>query len=566
MDANTLRAEIKAWERDFKKINGREATVQDIKDQPTIAEKYKLHKKLAKAQSTASKPHSIPDSTYNSSSNPPSTPPRSTASGKPSSILPKSRPVPSASAPISTNPFSPVKPRGKKPPTKDDSIQNSGALPNPFATPRKKRTAVLLSPEPFPLILPEKSGESSEVEGMVDPFIIKARKRLRGDPVSPSPTGKEKKRRLSSQDSFPQGNSAFISNSPSIRDDSDDDVGGGDHSFVDDSPVKPASEGKGFTLLFDETRTTNAGAKNPTDLFRDAKTSFSSTVSKHPMEIAGKIDDDIVDLPSQAKRLTISQKPLRPVVKGGKSNGLVPRGMIPKANDMNVHSEDALLPQEGSGLVSRKRGLSSLKDNPKPSFIGVATTSTTALLPPSPQKQQSQSKLKPNVGPRGKGKGTDRKKARLSNPSGDSGDSSDNEKQVKAVEINRRTLRGNHISSQRDATGQTHELDSDPVLRMDTPHDNLYDIIGAESADEGEFQVDLPGDLRTALAISPSRHRNQEENGLLQTLLYGGPSSSHDKGGEVWVVGESRDSRLGGDTDGEDDWASEGVPWDVAEL
>jgi len=36
MDAAPLRAEIKAWERDFKADNGRDPTIQDIKDRPDI--------------------------------------------------------------------------------------------------------------------------------------------------------------------------------------------------------------------------------------------------------------------------------------------------------------------------------------------------------------------------------------------------------------------------------------------------------------------------------------------------------------------------------------------------
>jgi hypothetical protein len=36
MDVSALRAEIKAWERDFKAQNGAEPTVQDIKDRPHI--------------------------------------------------------------------------------------------------------------------------------------------------------------------------------------------------------------------------------------------------------------------------------------------------------------------------------------------------------------------------------------------------------------------------------------------------------------------------------------------------------------------------------------------------
>lgn len=36
MDIVALRAEIKAWERDFKTDNGRDATIQDIKERPDL--------------------------------------------------------------------------------------------------------------------------------------------------------------------------------------------------------------------------------------------------------------------------------------------------------------------------------------------------------------------------------------------------------------------------------------------------------------------------------------------------------------------------------------------------
>jgi len=36
MDVTALRAEIKAWERDFKADYGRDPTIQDIKDRPDI--------------------------------------------------------------------------------------------------------------------------------------------------------------------------------------------------------------------------------------------------------------------------------------------------------------------------------------------------------------------------------------------------------------------------------------------------------------------------------------------------------------------------------------------------
>ena len=43
-DVATVRAEIKAWERSFKEDNGREATIQDIKDNPAIGMPFCPHR------------------------------------------------------------------------------------------------------------------------------------------------------------------------------------------------------------------------------------------------------------------------------------------------------------------------------------------------------------------------------------------------------------------------------------------------------------------------------------------------------------------------------------------
>lgn len=36
MDVSAIRAEIKAWEREFKALHGRDPTIQEIKDRPDI--------------------------------------------------------------------------------------------------------------------------------------------------------------------------------------------------------------------------------------------------------------------------------------------------------------------------------------------------------------------------------------------------------------------------------------------------------------------------------------------------------------------------------------------------
>ncbi|KAJ7786571.1 hypothetical protein B0H16DRAFT_1490917 [Mycena metata] len=238
MDVSTLKQQIKTWERNFKTTHGREPDVKDIKQEPGLAQKYKDYKRLSKAADTAqsSKP-----------SKPPSTPPRgqSRHSTHPSLLLSKPRPI-TATQPLSGyNPFSPQKNKGKQ----KELSPDSHLAPNPFRIDRDH------SPVPV--------GQSTTfLSATRDPFaatpsnpISRARKRLRGEPVSPSPN-KEKRRR--------------------IHDESDDE----DHdqaantSFVDDSPVKLPNGARSFKLLFDE-----AAAKPKFPLGR------SKTIPSGPMDV-----------------------------------------------------------------------------------------------------------------------------------------------------------------------------------------------------------------------------------------------------------------------------------------
>lgn len=107
------------------------------------------------------------------------------------------------------------------------------------------------SPEPFPLI--ELTKVQSQEEDGASSFqtVKKARKRLRGDAVSPSPCRVDKKRRTASftvvRDEESQTTQLF-SNASDIS--SEDEIGS--TSYIDESPVKSTSNGKHFKLLFDD--------------------------------------------------------------------------------------------------------------------------------------------------------------------------------------------------------------------------------------------------------------------------------------------------------------------------
>ncbi|KAJ7596842.1 hypothetical protein C8J56DRAFT_850536 [Mycena floridula] len=220
MDVSAVRAEIKQWEREFKSQNGREPSVQDIRDNPQIAAKYKVYKKLSK----------------------PAVAPAPSGSQKPSAkpeLLPKPRDV-QRPAPLSSfNPFSPQKNKGKQ----KEAASNGRLLPNPFSTPTKSRPRREPSPDlfaPQPLFQP------------IPPFsppnnaALRARKRLRGDSVSPSPQKR------------PRVGAMLTLNGGSSSDEDDLDHAAAHSSFIDDSPVKAPVGSKSFRFLFQDPKLTEA--------------------------------------------------------------------------------------------------------------------------------------------------------------------------------------------------------------------------------------------------------------------------------------------------------------------
>ena len=246
MDAVALRTEIKAWERDFKVDNGRDPTIQDIKDRPDLgavtdliinmyrkrrlprfspAEKYKLYKKLNKAKTQ------------------PSTPPKRQSK----QLISKSQAVKVQPPVASTNPFSPVKNKGNR----GFHVEQTRPLPNLFSTPRKEARREL-SPDPFPLIQPVASSSQVTLSPQPTSAVSRARKRLRGEPVSPSPVKPKRPRVVPTSGPIP-----FLGKRPFDSDEEPDysyrEFGGklGPSSF-EETPRKDRLGGKSFTSLFNE--------------------------------------------------------------------------------------------------------------------------------------------------------------------------------------------------------------------------------------------------------------------------------------------------------------------------
>ncbi|KAI3622265.1 hypothetical protein WG66_015136 [Moniliophthora roreri] len=556
----SIRAEIKAWEREFKEKNGRNASVEDIRKNPTMTEKYKLYKKLSKGSSQSqSQSHSQLPS------------------------LPKSRPV-EVTAPLSSfNPFSPQKNKGKQPqsPVKAKITPRPS---NPFATPSKnKQKAAVRVPSPVLPPVPELSTSSlalrpTGTQPEPPSAVVRARKRLRGEPVSPSPN-KEKRRRVYTQTTL-----AFARrNSPSSSDNEDRDPE--ETSFIDDSPMKAPPGSKSFKRLFEDAESPNtfqaalarAKANNPSNGLFGKLTKDSSAISF----------DDEMDCETEMPRTTQAAQ------KKKVFNG---RPRLP-AKD-NLHAADPQTSQQSSkppkeSGTTRKRVFSDVSDGKgeKGHTSSQRTSSEPTLIPPSPPPADSSSSNSKHAF-KGKGKAASRKKAKLDQDYDDEhdGNSSDGAG-VRVRSYTRGAARAGDVKAD-DEDSPDLEMDSDPILRYFRPANNQgggftvfegdedYDDIGTyelgRNEESGSFEVNLPDKMRNVLALSSdTRTQDAKEELLAEELLYGRRMTHYNaaRGGEIWdvgdVSGDGQDSvvkRRCDQLDDEDDWEGEPIPWETGEL
>ncbi|KAI0375241.1 hypothetical protein BV20DRAFT_1117647 [Pilatotrama ljubarskyi] len=574
MDVGALRAEIKAWERDFKAKHGRDPSVQEIKQQPAIAAKYKLYKSLSKAASSSA------------SANPParpSTPPRS-APRQPqpsSSILHKSRAI-KVDPPVSTsNPFSPVKNRKKHP--DDLSSPQRASNPsrtNPFATPSKSKAKPQPSrrspsPDPFPPIQPLVMVQRTPTAPAEDSAVTRARKRLRGEPVSPSPV-KEKRPRMASQAALSFNSRVALLNSPDALD-GDEIAADPNDTIIADTPMKPRTGGRSFKVLFDDilpngekrpakslsSRTKAASSQN---VFPGAKREKSRALTPSSDE------EEDWSLKPRLKSLTAAVMP-PPKLSQTKSrtvNGkyVIPKALVPSKNDLwsDVGPPKTTLTRTASSNPSsrppNKRSHPDDHDDaqrddnpPSNTFLNIP------LIPPSPPPPDASRSSGPKYAEKGKGKAAalSRKKAKLLQDAGtaedeDVEDSQDDEIQVKEIDP----------LAQLPKTEDTDAGSDWEAHWRASPDPDDPTVLPASSVDSGKFEVNLPDELQRILAISPARAKETDEEKVVRGLLYGRRETHYDptKGGEIWDVGEDTD-HAGGT---EEEWEGEPVPWELGEL
>ncbi|TCD62846.1 hypothetical protein EIP91_006359 [Steccherinum ochraceum] len=546
MDVATVRAEIKAWEHAYRAKHGRHPTVQDIKDEPAIAEKYKLYKKLNKAKQATAIPAASSSSTRSS------TPPKT----QPSSIIPRSRAVKTDAPEVTSNPFSPVKNKSKQrdrfpPPHPHSPSSPRNSQANPFATPSKNksrpRTRAPRSPslDPFPPISSLHFPTQSKSIPGEKTAVSRARKRLRGEPVSPSPV-KEKRPRVASHIASAFGKHSTLH-------DSDDDTAANTHPgradeeddepFLDDSPVKQPTGSKAYKPLFAEAVAQDAPkrllARTQSKVATEVTASAGRTKSR--AHSPAEEDEDVDWTRGKIKSLDIS---LRAVGKGDA--------------DKKAAGTSSQLPFQPAAGSSKRASPPARRDDPS------ADSQTPSLIPPSPPPKDS-AKTNPRYIEKSRGKakaGVSRKKPKVAEAAieedadADSPTTEDDGLEVEIVP--RRRVPTSAVAD------STHEDWESIGCREDS---FVADPLALTSP--GKLEVTLPDELKRVLAISTDDIRVEDSTkvNLVKELVYGSRVLQYDakKGGEIWDVGEEMDAdvRAVGD---EDEWEGEPVPWEVGEL
>ncbi|EAU92725.1 hypothetical protein CC1G_01770 [Coprinopsis cinerea okayama7 len=545
-DLASLRAEIKQWERQFRAKEGRDPDVNEIKKRPEIAQKYKQYKRLQKA---AKESKAAPEATSSGSRTPPPPATPSRNGGKRATALSTKR-VLGSTGPLSTfNPFSPQKAKAKD--QFPIAPKTPRPLSNPFTSPVKSRPRI-----EQPVFLPTGASNSRFTSTPEPPNTIsRARKRLRGEPVSPSPNKEKRRRKTSPELSLPFPKLTF--NMPDSDDDEEDaETLVGNSSFVDDSPVKPVPSARGFTTLFEDTAIPSG------DIFG---------LNKRPASAA--TEADVFDGPLPGSSTQPGQRRAVKQPKNAKASNAKSK-IFPQANGKQqtltqflsgpkTSSDKSRAISEGPQSVPSGSATPSEED---PSTRSPKPRSKSPLLPPSPPatgttssityKNKGKRKADPN--------GVDgRKKAKMAADEQSEDDTTSDDLAGKVKVVHRaRTV---EVASDDDMGS-----DYDPVLTYLRHGKQQGSHLSSQTRpDTTTTVIDLPDKLRNVLALdADTTSTDREAEKVFQSLVYRRRVSQYDpKKGEIWDVGEEEGSDGEGKLAGEDDeWEGEPVPWEVAEL
>lgn len=476
----------------------------------------------------------------------PVTPPRRQASlPGPSSLIPKSRAIQGESDPFSPNPFSPTKASRKQRTDVVNVLEKPRNASGRTTTPPRSSIVARrsLSPNPFPPFDGPLRSSTPEYSQNERSTVKKARKRLRGDIVSPSPARIDKKRRTAAVGSLPSFQTRSHDDTQASSEPRLDNLNEAETSFIDESPMKVASSGKDFKLLFDEGL--------PRLNFEEPRLSRSKISKQKSAVWPDPHRHDRIGSANTTESRTLPNKGLALGTKQSSvtfGQGSVLNTASTSGTQQGIHT---------APVFARKRSSSDAETSTPDIVNSAQLESVDRLLPPSPQPTSS-------TLPKTSGKGTkamknilpNRKKTKLIPNDNSDASEEDDLVDVQIFEAER------DLRNRLKARNRT---DDDPDLGILTPfarHGFDRTLPESEISEREELEINLPDCLRSVLHISPSRAREREERALVDSLLLG--EASVDKYGEVWGVGEVEPSTAV--TDDEDDWAGEGVPWEAAEL
>lgn len=486
-----------------------------------------------------------------------------------------------AASPTTSNPFSPVKGKTRQHPVITRPPEDYNPFSSPEKSPRKPKRAQSsrgssrgVSPDPFsdapgppssassskllfPPALPLTVLAAPELASGVDVAITRARKRLRGEPVSPSPS-KEKRRRVLSglnrglprkSMPFPKLGAPLLGNAGPSMSDEDEDMH--DLSFIADSPVKlpSADTNKAFKLLFDEPL--------PAPAFAEASSTRRRAASGDVRKEAGDSWD--VDMDGDEPLATTSGDPSKPVAKAlsashdgtgkppRKVKAVIPGARVPGKDNLWAEGQTALdadAPSQPNhrghagqpskkpaalAQASQKRTHSHSKSgadveedatSPAPSASMSASTSATLvatmpLLPPSPPpangktykpRYKASAKFKAHESGKAKGKSkaraqesdAARKKQRMSSDAETPPDS---------------------IDGEREEDNDSDEHENVRVFDWGSSQRALLGIEDGGALSDFDPEFDFSLSRRAAKHLSPPMHIASEDNGGMEVDL-----------------------------------------------
>ena len=413
--------------------------------------------------------------------------------------------------------------------------------------------------------------------------------------MSPSPN-KEKRRRMLSPAILPLPKLQL----QALGYDSDNNEGDGEEDndpFIDDSPMKPATNGKAFTALFEET----IKPISTSELFGNSALAIKARTDVKPPKT--KLPDMDLDIFNDDSR-SIKKPSFKtgPSVKSHmsaltKSRSKLIQSTLPfidnTLNGTRKRSPSQTRASDVSVLSIIEHANGMVADDTKelPPFAN-PLISAPRLLPPSPNPNASHlsGKSKSNSAQSSQSSNSvNHKKPRLQSydtmEDTESDDGLNMRHTVKIIHHSRgiRAVLGTEESnpeikdpilscvqprSQGSASFVKQGDNDDTEATVDKDEDRDADV----NADDEELV--LPSRLRRNLVLESwkSKRTEYEEERIVKGLLSGRRVFHYDpkKGGEIWGVGEDERDELPGDEgvvdEVSDEWEGDPVPWQVGEL